>query len=92
MGLSKRERGELYLAGLLHDIGKIRIKDKDLDLTAPYFEDEGPEMRRHVQIGANCLCSVKELSYILPGIVHHHELWSGNGYPEGRKEKEAHVG
>ena len=81
----KREFIErIYLAGLLHDIGKIGVPDaiigKPERLTAAEYE----LMKRHPEIGARILEPVKFLADIVPCVRHHHEWYDGSplGYPE----------
>jgi putative nucleotidyltransferase with HDIG domain len=81
----KREFIErIYLAGLLHDIGKIGIPDaiigKPERLTAAEYE----LMKRHPEIGARILEPVAFLADIVPCVRHHHEWYDGSplGYPE----------
>jgi len=87
--LSKADRDTIYLAGLLHDIGKIGIDDQVLnkpgDLTAEEFE----QIKHHPQWGYEILKGVRQLEKVLPIVLHHHEAWDGSGYPHGLKATEA---
>ncbi len=82
-GLVPREKEELRLAAILHDIGKIGIEDAILRKGGLLTEDEALLMRKHPQIGAGILGFVEEMSGVIPGVLHHHEWFDGSGYPSG---------
>jgi hypothetical protein len=75
-------RSDLYLAGLLHDVGKIGIRDGVLNKPGPLSDDEFRAIQSHVEIGVNILKDLNKLSHILPGVRHHHESYDGSGYPD----------
>jgi HD-GYP domain-containing protein (c-di-GMP phosphodiesterase class II) len=75
------KRSDLYLAGLLHDVGKIGIDDVVLKKPGRLSPDEFRKIQSHVEIGVNILKDLKKLSHILPGVRHHHEKVDGTGYP-----------
>lgn len=83
LGLTEQERNDLYLGGLLHDIGKIGVPDvvlrKPIDLT----EEERHLIEQHPVIGDEILIHVKQLAHIRPAVRNHHERYDGNGYPDG---------
>jgi putative nucleotidyltransferase with HDIG domain len=81
LGMPAQKRGDLYLAGLLHDIGKIGIDDFVLKKTGPLTPEEYRAIQAHVEIGVTILKDLKKLSHILPGVRHHHESLDGTGYP-----------
>jgi HD-GYP domain-containing protein (c-di-GMP phosphodiesterase class II) len=83
LGLSHNQRGDLYLMGLLHDIGKIGIQDSILKKPGKLKPDEFKRVQDHVQIGVTILQDLKKLSHLLPGVAHHHERMDGKGYPDG---------
>jgi putative nucleotidyltransferase with HDIG domain len=70
-------------AALLHDMGKLAIPEHILNkpgkLTAAEFE----KMKRHADIGADLLSSVRFPYPVVPIVRHHHEQWNGEGYPNG---------
>lgn len=82
LGLSEVEIGKLELAAVLHDIGKIGIKDcillKKRKLTAPEFD----EIKMHTIYAEEILNHIKHLRDIIPGVKYHHERYDGTGYPE----------
>ncbi len=81
LGMTANQRSDLYLMGLLHDVGKIGIDDSVLKKTGPLTPDEYRLIQSHVEIGVRILSDLKKLHHLLPGIKHHHESLDGNGYP-----------
>jgi HD-GYP domain-containing protein (c-di-GMP phosphodiesterase class II) len=81
--MSAEEIQKIYLAGLLHDIGKIGIPEsvlcKDGELTA----EEYSLMKAHPSIGAGILSEINQMADIVPGVLYHHERYDGKGYPTG---------
>ncbi|MGF2616611.1 HD domain-containing protein [Rossellomorea vietnamensis] len=76
----------LRKSALLHDIGKIGIRDDVLLKEGRLSEEEFAQIKRHPVIGAKILDGIdltEELLPILPGIKYHHERIDGKGYPEG---------
>ncbi|APW60728.1 HD-GYP domain-containing protein [Paludisphaera borealis] len=82
LGMPPQKRSDLYLAGLLHDIGKIGIDDDVLKKSGPLTRDEYRKIQEHVEIGVTILKDLKKLRHILPGVRHHHESLDGSGYPD----------
>lgn len=82
-GLTEPAAERVYLAGLLHDVGKIGVADTVLRKAGKLTDDEFAEMKRHPAVGAKILGDIKQLRDILPGILHHHERYDGRGYPHG---------
>ncbi|RRR67446.1 MAG: response regulator [Candidatus Viridilinea halotolerans] len=70
-------------AGLLHDVGKIGIRDHILLKPGNLTDEEMAMMRRHPQIGVKIIEGVCGLRETLPIIECHHERWDGKGYPRG---------
>ncbi|MCR9291782.1 MAG: HD-GYP domain-containing protein [bacterium] len=83
LGLSEAACQEIYLSGILHDIGKIGIPDSVL-LKAGHLDDkEFAVIRQHPEIGYRMVQRLGHLHFTLPGILYHHERWDGKGYPHG---------
>lgn len=82
LGLSSQACEEIYMSGLLHDIGKIGVPDAVLGKPERLTEDEFQQIKRHPQIGYEILKSLKPFAYLLPGVLHHHEAFDGSGYPQ----------
>lgn len=83
MGLSQNELNDLELFSMLHDIGKIGIRDQVLLKPGNLTDEEWVEMRRHCEIGYRIARSAPELAHIADYILTHHERWDGKGYPQG---------
>ncbi len=81
--LSDLELGDVYLGGLLHDIGKIGVPDSVLCKTGPLTAEEFMQIRQHVLIGCRILGDFREISHLLPLVLSHHERHDGLGYPHG---------
>ncbi len=73
----------IYLAGLLHDIGKIGIDEAVLRKNGKLSPEERNCIRRHPSIGASILRGIKQMREIVPGVLCHHERVDGRGYPDG---------
>jgi HD-GYP domain-containing protein (c-di-GMP phosphodiesterase class II) len=83
MGLPGKTVNGLFLAGLLHDIGKIGVPDAVLQKPGRLTRREFALVQDHTAIGDRILSSIKPLEAILPGIRNHHERFDGKGYPDG---------
>ncbi|WP_168221811.1 diguanylate cyclase [Aquisphaera giovannonii] len=83
MGLSRGELSDLYLAGLLHDVGKIGIRDSVLLKSGPLLREEYLHIKEHPVTGDRIISNIKRLSYLRPGVRNHHERYDGQGYPDG---------
>ncbi len=79
------ELSDIYLAGLLHDIGKIGVRDEVLTKRGPLTDEEFKHIQQHVVIGHRILADLHAISHLLPGVLYHHERYDGAGYPEGLK-------
>lgn len=73
---------DLYLAGLLHDIGKIGIRDSVLQKPGKLTDEERAHIQEHPVIGDRLLSNVKPLQHLRVGVRNHHERWDGQGYPD----------
>jgi HD-GYP domain-containing protein (c-di-GMP phosphodiesterase class II) len=82
-GLPDALAERVYMAGLLHDVGKIGVPESVLQKTGRLTPEEFEQMKRHPQIGARILRDVKQISDLIPGVLHHHERFDGQGYPNG---------
>jgi putative nucleotidyltransferase with HDIG domain len=80
-GLSESQVERIYMAGLLHDVGKIGVPEAVLQKTGRLTPEEFEQIKKHPEIGARILRDVKQLEDILPGVMHHHERYDGRGYP-----------
>ena len=88
LGLSEEEKRCLLWAAILHDTGKIGIPDSVLNKPGALNEEEFREIKMHPAKGYRILEPLKPVAKSLGGILHHHERYSGNGYPSGLKGEE----
>ncbi|WAM31203.1 HD-GYP domain-containing protein [Caldicellulosiruptor naganoensis] len=88
LGLSKDDKDVLKVACLLHDIGKIGIKEEILNKKEPLLPQEYEEIKRHPLIGYNILKDLDFMKRIQKVILQHHERVDGKGYPYGLKDDE----
>ncbi len=82
MGLPPEQMGDVYLAGLLHDVGKIGIRDEVLQKPGKLTREEVEEMQQHPLIGDRIVASIKPFDRLRAAVRHHHERWDGGGYPD----------
>lgn len=92
MGLSPAEVDIIRNASILHDVGKIGIKEDILKKPGRLTEEERREMEYHPFIGTKILQSVKLLEPVMPLVYHHHERFDGTGYPDGLRGEEIPLG
>jgi putative nucleotidyltransferase with HDIG domain len=74
----------IYMAGLLHDVGKIGVPEAVLQKAGKLTPEEFEEIKKHPEIGARILRDIKQVEDIIPGVMYHHERYDGKGYPSGR--------
>ncbi|MDY3250163.1 MAG: HD domain-containing protein, partial [Candidatus Choladocola sp.] len=70
-------------AGLLHDIGKIGIREDILNKPGRLTEEEYDIMKTHVENSIGIIRHLPSLDYVIPAVLSHHERYDGNGYPRG---------
>ena len=85
LGMEKEMQGILNDAGVLHDIGKIGIKDEILLKPMPLTGDEAKIMEQHSVIGEAIVRPIRSLQKVVSLVRHHHERFDGSGYPDGLK-------
>ena len=73
----------VYLAGLLHDIGKIGVAENVLRKRGKLTDEERAVIMAHPRIGAAILSEISQMKSIVAGVLHHHERFDGKGYPQG---------
>ncbi|MCR4336484.1 MAG: HD-GYP domain-containing protein [Candidatus Omnitrophica bacterium] len=81
----------LYLAGTLHDIGKIGVPEGILNKIGNLSQEEVIVMKKHPNFAMEILQPLSELKDSLEGIKYHHERYDGKGYPDGLKGEEIPV-
>ncbi|MBI2837669.1 MAG: HD domain-containing protein [Acidobacteria bacterium] len=88
MGLPAAEVERVGISALLHDVGKIGIKDNVLRKPDALTSEEFELMKQHPIKGATIMTPVSQLRGIIPGIRNHHENYDGSGYPDKMKGEE----
>jgi putative nucleotidyltransferase with HDIG domain len=89
---SEQDLNELGLAGLLHDIGKVKVKKEIINKDGPLDELEWEEMRQHSAEGYEIVKNNPTLSERTKrAILEHHEDRMGTGYPDGKKSEDCHL-
>ncbi len=89
LGLGRGTLDQLFVAGLLHDIGKVAVPQQLLRKTSSLTEEEMSVVRQHAAIGGRIVGALPELSEASLAIWHHHERWDGRlegpraAYPDG---------
>jgi putative two-component system response regulator len=86
IGWDERRRDVLEYSAILHDIGKIAVREAILTKTGPLSPSEWQEMKEHPRVGGRMVEGITYLSPAMAGVVHHHERWDGTGYPTGLRE------
>lgn len=92
IGLSEKELKILRYAALLHDIGKIGIREYILEKPAELSKEEYEKVKEHINIGIEIIKPLKFLKDAIPIIKYHHENYDGTGYPDGLKGEEIPLG
>src|SRR3979411_1733065 len=91
LDLGDRNIELVRIAGMLHDLGMIGVRDDILHKPAPN-QHEWEIMRRHPDIGAELIAWHPALAPATPLVRHHHERWDGSGYPAGLRGEVIPVG
>ncbi len=86
--LSEKEKRNVEIAALLHDVGKIGVPEAVLRKEGRLTEKEWAKIKKHPEMGAQILNSIKQLEEVIPYIRHHQEKFDGTGYPDGLKGRE----
>ena len=89
--MDKEDLVNLGLAAMLHDIGKMFVKQDLLHRRGSLNVEEYKEVKRHVVRGYDYLRSIFDLpAAVYVPVLQHHEHYDGNGYPKGLKGEEIH--
>ena len=93
LGLPEAEIESIRLGALLHDVGKIGIRDSVLLKPGRFSPEERAEMERHAPLGHQIIRQIHGMSDTTAACVrHHHERWDGGGYPDGLAGSEIPLG
>ena len=80
------------LAGRLHDVGKIGIREEVLNKPGPLTADEFEHVKDHVRIGMEILAPLDHMPVALSYVIDHHEHFDGSGYPRGVAGEQITIG
>ena len=82
-GYSEKAQGDIYMMGLLHDVGKIGVPDAVINKPAKLTDEEFAMIKNHPAMGSRILKNNKEMPALATGARWHHEKYGGGGYPDG---------
>jgi putative two-component system response regulator len=82
LSLAEREISDIWLAGLLHDIGKIGVRESVLNKPGKLDDEEWKAIQNHPVMAERILCPIEELTAVISIVRHHHERFDGSGYPD----------
>jgi cyclic di-GMP phosphodiesterase len=92
IGLSEADQELIRRGALLHDVGKIGVRELILNKPEKLSQEELTHIRSHPARGCEICKALKSLSPVLPIIRHHHERVDGLGYPDGVSGKDLTIG
>ncbi|MEE8414529.1 MAG: HD domain-containing phosphohydrolase [Dehalococcoidales bacterium] len=92
MGLPQKDIDKIKLAGLVHDIGKIGVKESVLNKPGRLTDEEFQHVQSHPEIGEHILAPIASDDIILRLVRHHHERYDGTGYPDQIKGDQIPLG
>ena len=92
LGLDADLVENVRLAGRLHDVGKIGIREDVLNKPGPLTEEEFEHVKEHVRIGMQILAPLKHIPIALEYVHDHHEHFDGGGYPRGLTGQQITIG
>ncbi len=82
-GYDEKGLEDIYMMGLLHDVGKIGVPDAVINKPAKLTDEEFDIIKNHPVLGARILGNIKEMPSLQMGARWHHERYDGKGYPDG---------
>jgi len=92
MNLNRKFKETLRNAAYIHDIGKLDVSDEILNKPGKLTEEEWDIVKRHPKDGVEILYPLDFLNKEKRIILHHHEYYNGNGYPDGIKGEDIPLG
>ena len=84
-GMNEKDQNEVFMMGLLHDVGKIGVPDAVINKNGKLTDEEFSLIKKHVATGARILEKIEEMPELAEGAHWHHERVDGRGYPYGLK-------
>ena len=82
-GYEGKELEDIYMMGLLHDVGKIGVPDAVINKPARLTDEEYETIKNHPVLGARILGNIRDMPKLANGARWHHERFDGGGYPDG---------
>lgn len=82
-GYSRKGQDEIYMMGLLHDVGKIGVPDAVINKPGKLTDEEFLMIKKHPDLGHKILKRITEMPKLSVGARWHHERYDGRGYPDG---------
>ena len=82
-GYTKKHQDEIYMMGLLHDVGKIGVPDEIINKPSKLSDEEFELIKKHPVTGSEILERIQEKPKLATGARWHHERYGGGGYPDG---------
>ena len=82
-GYTTKQQEDIYMMGLLHDVGKIGIPDSVINKPGKLTPEEYEVIKTHSRVGARILRKIEEMPKLVEGARWHHERYDGKGYPDG---------
>ncbi|MBO6154296.1 MAG: response regulator [Lachnospiraceae bacterium] len=82
-GYDEKQQEQIFMMGLLHDVGKIGVPDEVINKPGRLTDEEFNRIKVHPVIGHKILSNIREMPELADGARCHHERYDGNGYPEG---------
>lgn len=87
-GYSVKQQDEIYMMGLLHDVGKIGVPDAVINKPGRLNDEEFEQIKKHPVLGDKILKKIREMPKLAIGARWHHERYDGTGYPDGLAGKD----
>ena len=87
-GYNRTRQDEIYMMGLLHDVGKIGVPDSVINKPGKLTDAEYSQIKAHPVMGDRILKKIKEKPRLAIGARWHHERYDGAGYPDGLRGAE----
>lgn len=81
-GYNAKQQNDIYMMGLLHDVGKIGVPDAVINKPAKLSDEEFEIIKTHPAMGAKILENIQEMPTLARGAKWHHEKYDGSGYPD----------
>lgn len=86
--VERKTKLDVYIASLLHDVGKIGISEVVLAKPTPLSDEEWQLIKKHPSIGADIVRDIDTYAHLAPFIKYHHQHYDGGGYPDAIKGEE----